>query len=274
MENVKSLCPRGHGEMRAGTIAKTTDFRGESLACQLDCLVCPVCGLIASTVEQTAIAQTILADAYRQKAGLLTGAEIKEYRERLGLSQRQLAEKIHSSKMSIIRWENGAVQKEASDLTLRRVLCPEDNQDEFSGNRPLTLGRIKAVLLEFEKHVPYQLLIPGDKGLYAGKNCWYADLLGYRECRKGMTGATYSVMTHGPQLDNFADLQNEIIKADPASVEPLSERELTIIKRLSALFSRQRDAYDAALQEPAWQEMGKDFGRRISYRIAFRLKAV
>lgn len=271
MDNLKNFCPLGHGAMQEGSITKAIDFRGENLSYQLDCLICPVCALTRSTVEQTAIAQATLADTYRSKVGLLTGGEIKQYRERIGLTQQQLAEKIHSSKMSIIRWENGAVQKEASDLALRTILCPAEPQDEFSGNRQLSLGRIKLVYLEFEKHVPYQLLIHGDKGLYAAKNCWYADLLCYKEWRKGLTGATYAVMPHGPQLDNYADLVDEILKADTTNVEPLSEKEISVIQRLSALFKRQRDAYDAAHAEPAWKEMEKDFGKRISYRVAFRL---
>jgi hypothetical protein len=46
------------------------------------------------------------------------------------------------------------------------------------------------------------------------------------------------------------------VKTDTTSVEPLSERELAMIKRLSALCSRRRDAYDAALRETAWQRDG------------------
>jgi hypothetical protein len=46
------------------------------------------------------------------------------------------------------------------------------------------------------------------------------------------------------------------VKADTTSVEPLFERELAMFKRLSALCSCQRDAYDAALRETAWQRDG------------------
>ena len=273
MENLQNNCPLGHGEMRNGSTTKEIDFRGERISYQLECLICPLCNLTRATVEQTTKAQNAIADAYRQKVGLLTGEEIRHRRVELGLSQQQLADKTRLSKMSIVRWENGVIQKESSDATLREILCPRDIENEYSGNRELSLGRIKQVYREFEKNLPYQLLIPGDKGLFAAKNCWYADLVAYRELGRSMTGATYAIMPYGPQLDNYADLVDEILKADVATVEPLSEKEIEIIQRLAKIFATQRAAYDASHEEPVWNEIKKDLGRHISYKVAYRLTA-
>jgi putative zinc finger/helix-turn-helix YgiT family protein len=271
MEDLRNNCPLGHGEMQEGTATKEIVVRGEKVSYQLDCLICPVCALTRATVEQTAKAQFAIVDTYRKKTGLLTGQEIKQYREKLGLSQQQLADKAQCSKMSIIRWENGVIQKPASDKAIRDILCPAGIEDEFTGNRALSLGRIKLVYEEFKKYVKYELLIPGDRGLFAAKNCWYADLIAYRELGQGMTGASYAVMPYGPQLDNYADLVNEILKVDTAAVQPLSPEEVEIIRRLSEIFKEQRDAYDASHAEPEWKKIEKNFGRRISYRIAFKL---
>ncbi len=273
MDNLKNNCPCGHGEMQEGTVMNEIDFRGETVSYQLECLVCPVCDMTRSTVDQAANAQTAIADAYRKKVGLLTGEEIKQYRETLALSQQQLADKAQCAKMSVVRWENGVIQKPASDKALRDILCPIDPHDEFTGNRELSLGRIKLVYEEFQKQVSYELLIPNDKGLYAAKNCWYADLVAYRELGCGMTGASYAIMPFGPQLDNYADLVDEILRADASKVKPLSTKEIAIIKRLSEFFKRQRDAYDASHAEPEWKKIATNLGRRISYQIAFKLKA-
>jgi putative zinc finger/helix-turn-helix YgiT family protein len=274
MKELKNRCPAGHAEMQMATVTNEVAFRGTEVSYQIEGLVCQECGITRSTVEQTADSQIAIADAYRSKVGLLNGEEIKHYREQLGLSQKQLAEKAQCSKMSIVRWENGVVQKPASDKALRDILCPIESQNEFSGNRDLSLGRIKLVYQQFEKFVPYELLIPGDKGLYAAKNCWYADQIAFRELGHGMTGATYAVMPHGPQLDNYADLIDEILKADTAVVEPLSREEVSIIKRLSKRFSRQRDAYDASHAEPEWKKNEGNWGKRISYQIASKLTAL
>jgi putative zinc finger/helix-turn-helix YgiT family protein len=273
MDNLINNCPRGHGEMREGTTTKEIDIRGERVSYQHECLVCTVCNMTRSTVDQTANAQTAIADAYRKKVGLLTGEEIKQYREALALSQQQLADKAQCAKMSVVRWENGVIQKPASDKALRDILCPRDPHNEFTGNRELSLGRIKLVYEEYKKHVCYELLIPGDKGLFAAKNCWYADLVAYRELGSGMTGASYAIMPFGPQLDNYADLVDEILRADTSKVKPLSTNEIAIIKRLSEIFKRQKDAYDASHAEPEWKKIETNLGRRISYQIAFKLEA-
>lgn len=273
MENLKNDCLCGHGEMQAKIITGEIDIRGERVSYQYECLACPICNMTRSTVGQTANAQVAIADAYRKKVGLLTGEEIKKCRETLSLSQQQLAERAQCAKMSVVRWENGVIQKPASDKALRDILCPGDPQDEFTGNRGFSLGRIKLVYEEFKKWASYELLIPGDKGLFAAKNCWYADLVAYRELGRGMTGASYAIMTFGPQLDNYADLVDEILRADTSKVEPLSTEEIAIIQRLSEIFKRHRDAYDASHSEPEWKKIQKDLGRRISYQIAFKLKA-
>lgn len=273
MENLQNKCPLCHGEMQHETTIHETNFRGVQISCEIDGLVCPACQISRASVEQAAKAQVAIADAYRKRIGLLTGEEIRCRREKLGLSQQQLADKARCSKMSIVRWENGVIQKESSDTVLRRILFPVEVQDEYAGNRELSLGRIKLIYQEYEKHLPYQLLIPGDKGLFAAKHCWYADLVAYRELGKSMTGATYAIMTYGPQLDNYADLVDEILKADTAAVEPLSEAENNIIKRLSQIFPKQRSAYDAAHNEPAWKEIEKHLGKHIAYNIAYRLRA-
>ena len=273
MQAIQINCPYGHGEMHPGVINQETDCRGRTFSYPLDCYICPVCNLTRSTVQQTTAAQIRVADLYRRKVGLLTGTQIKRYRQRLGLSQHQLAAKIRCAKMSIIRWESGSIQKEASDIALRAILCPPDPVNQFTGNRKLSLARIRLVLQEFERHVSYQLLLPGDRGLYATKNCWYGDLVAYRELGKGLTGAGYAVLPLGPQLDNFADLIEVISAADLAEAEPLSAAERAIIKRLAATFPRQKDAFDAALAEPVWQELAGSHGSSISYQTAFKLQA-
>lgn len=54
------------------------------------------------------------------------------------------------------------------------------------------------------------VLIDADNAQAAVIEGLYADQVAYRELGIGMTGATYAVMPHGPQLDNYADLVDEI----------------------------------------------------------------
>ncbi|MFZ5829212.1 MAG: type II TA system antitoxin MqsA family protein [Planctomycetota bacterium] len=61
-----------------------------------------------------------VAQALREKLGLLSGNQIRENREQLGLSQRVLAEHLGVAVETISRWENGALtQTRAMDRYLR-----------------------------------------------------------------------------------------------------------------------------------------------------------
>jgi putative zinc finger/helix-turn-helix YgiT family protein len=61
-----------------------------------------------------------IAQALREKLGLLSGGQIRQNREMLGLSQRRLAEHLGVAVETISRWENGALtQTRAMDRYLR-----------------------------------------------------------------------------------------------------------------------------------------------------------
>jgi DNA-binding transcriptional regulator YiaG len=59
------------------------------------------------------------ADAYRTKHGLLTTKELKQIRQRLGMSFRTFARHLKVSEASPKRWEAGLVQDQAMDQLIR-----------------------------------------------------------------------------------------------------------------------------------------------------------
>ncbi len=63
----------------------------------------------------------ITTETYRQ-LGLLTPEEIRAGRERLGLSQQEMAELLGLGGNSLSRWENGRVYQSRSTDTLLRLL--------------------------------------------------------------------------------------------------------------------------------------------------------
>jgi putative zinc finger/helix-turn-helix YgiT family protein len=72
-------------------------------------------------IEDDAAIWRITVETYRQ-LGLLTPEEIKAGRERLGLSQQELAELLGLGGNSLSRWEKGRVyQSRSSDALLRIV---------------------------------------------------------------------------------------------------------------------------------------------------------
>lgn len=108
------------------------DVKGERIAVdKVEHGICSVCGEtyfsegISSDVQRRAV------DAYKSAHGLLSGAEIRLLRQRLGLSQARFEQLIGAGPKTVVRWENGTVFQNRTADTLMRVLrdYPQVAQD-------------------------------------------------------------------------------------------------------------------------------------------------
>lgn len=272
MRETTMHCPRGHKEMAVKRAEKKMLFRGTHLSVPVEQYVCPECGTEAGTVEQTAMLQKSIADTYRKSAGLLTGKEIVEGRKKLNMTQEDLAKKMSVGIASIKRWEGSKIQSKSMDQALRMALSGQSVGDSCTGNRIISIARIKLVLNELETFLGRKLLKKNDKMLFAAKYLWYADMVAHRETGQSMTGATYAALPLGPQLNNYRDLIDDIIKVDAAAAESLSSEEKKIIARLAMKFPREQMVYAAAHREPAWKNKPK--GAIIPYTDSGELTAL
>jgi putative zinc finger/helix-turn-helix YgiT family protein len=260
--------------MRIKTVTRELMFRGKRVKFRAQHYVCPVCGLEADDLGLAAANQKVLSDAYRATARLLTGEEIIDRRKKLGWTQEDLARAANVGIASIKRWETGQIQTKAMDDVLRRSLSGEVAcADPYTGNRPLSLARIKLVLEGFSRQLGRKLLkSPRDKMLYAAKYLWYADMVAFRETGQSMTGGTYAALPHGPQLNNYSDLVSLISEADEKQADPLSEHDLKIITRIARAFPSDQSIYRAVHNEEAYKS--RKNGELIPYSDTERVKAV
>lgn len=265
-------CPKGHGVMELKRVEKNTTFRGVDISYEADEFICRECKLEAGTVQTAGIVQKLIADAYRLKVGLLTGDEIKSLRKSRRLNQQDLADLMNVGVASIKRWETGLIQSKSMDHALRMQLQCMIQSDNYSGNRELSLPRIKLVAKQFEKLIGKRLLKIHDRFLFLAKYLWYADMLAFRELGRGLTGATYAAITYGPQLNNYNDLVKPIKESDETIAEPLSDEELRIIQRVVDKFPEENAVYDAAHREKVWQEAPT--GSLIPYSCAHELTEI
>jgi len=83
---------------------------------------CPKCGEgMLRMHESRQLSQGAIA-LYREKYGLLSADEIRAIRERLGLTQAELAALLRLGDNTISRWESGRnVQSAAMDMLLRMI---------------------------------------------------------------------------------------------------------------------------------------------------------
>lgn len=246
-------CPNECGEMQVKKLDKNMEFRGVDINCQVEHYLCPECGLEVGTIDQSAVTQRAIADAYREKVDLLSGREIRQERKREGLTQKKLAEQMNVGIASIKRWEGGQIQSKAMDKALRLAFQGQPVGDNCTGNRDLSIPRIKLVLRCFESVLNRVILKKNDRMLYASKYAWYADMVAHRELGQGMTGASYAALPKGPQLNNYRDLVEEIQEADTATAKPLSIDETKIINRISKTFPTNATVFRAAHREIIWK---------------------
>lgn len=247
-------CPNGHGKMVIRREKKRMTFRGVNITVPINQYVCTVCGMEAGTANQTADIQKAISEAYRKTANLLTGKEIVEKRKKLKLTQEALAKRMNVGIASIKRWEGGTIQSKSMDRALRIALGDQRVGDSCTGNRTFSIPRIKLVLKEFESVLGRNILKKNDKMLFAAKYLWYADMVAHRETGESITGSTYAALPYGPQLNNYKDLIDDIIKADESKAEPLGPEEKRIITRIALKFSEERMVYDAAHKEKIWKK--------------------
>jgi len=202
-------CPNEHGRMLLKNKPKEMTFRNKRIKYTARHYVCPECGIEVDDIAMAAENQRKIADAYRKVANLLSSDEIVNGRKKLKWSQEQLARAMNVGIASVKRWETGQIQTKPMDGILRRVLSGNIPVcDLFTGNRTLSLPRIKRVLNRFSELLGRDMLKtdPNDKLLYEAKYVWYADMISYRETGQSMTGGTYARLPQGPQLNNYNEL--------------------------------------------------------------------
>jgi len=266
-------CPNGHGEMTVALLKKTQKFRGKEINYQLESYVCDVCGIEVGTVEQTAATQNAIADTYRKMEGLLSGEEIRAKRTENGWSQKDLARKAGVGIASVKRWENGIIQTRSMNQALKSAFRGDTVGNRYTGNRgSISIQRIKLVLCELERIIGVNLLIPGDKLLFAAKYLWYVDMLAFRENGKSVTGATYAALPYGPQLNNYEALITLIQGADENEAQPLTVEEHRIVSRVAATFPNPRLVYNATHNENVWKK--RNTGDLIPYTAAEELTEI
>lgn len=272
MEKEIQNCPNSHGAMVLRKTEKNMAFRGEDIAFQIESFVCEKCGLEVATIDQTATIQNAAADAYRKKMGLLAGAEIREHREKLNLSQKDLAKRAGVGIASIKRWENGIIQTKPMNAALKAAFQNIKIGNNYTGNRVLSIPRIKLVMKEFEDELGQQFLKEDDMMLFDAKYLWYADMVAYHKLGRSLTGATYAALPHGPQLNNYKELIDSIRKADESTAKPLTPEEKKIILRVALTFPTKQSIIDAAHLEKVWKNKGP--GAIIPYSDSSKLTQI
>jgi putative zinc finger/helix-turn-helix YgiT family protein len=115
----------GQKRMQLATVpyATTIEHDGRAYRVEIPALTVPRCGNCgAISIDDEADRQ--ISAAFRREARLLAPEEIRQGREKLGLTQKQFANLLGVGEATVSRWETGAqIQQRAMDRFLRVCLA-------------------------------------------------------------------------------------------------------------------------------------------------------
>src|SRR6266702_8801679 len=115
----------GQKQMRLATVsyATTVEHDGRAYRVEIPALTVPQCGNCqALSIDDEADRQ--ISAAFRREARLLAPEEIRQGREKLGLTQKEFANLLGIGEATVSRWETGAqIPQRAMDRFLRLCLA-------------------------------------------------------------------------------------------------------------------------------------------------------
>jgi putative zinc finger/helix-turn-helix YgiT family protein len=245
-------CPSCARDTRLTRRARTETFtvKGEAIPVGVDTYQCLECGLQFRDPTFDPLAAALRE--YRRGRGMLQPEEIRDFRTRYGLSQRELSGLLGFGGATLSRYENGALQDEAHDTLLRLIREPASLLALVERDRAALSPEKRAELtarLREEAELAGLVRLIDRRGLYGGPNpfngnrmldltrlanavrllcfgrnlqlgrlnrlLFYADFKHYQGHGQGITGLVYARRASGPAPDGFEIIYQRLVALDP-----------------------------------------------------------
>ncbi len=121
MNDPDNLCPIcGEGHLQPQVSKNLVEYKGQTAELKFHVSLCDACGSEQSNAMQLRANKRAMMAFKKRVDGLLTGAEVRALRERLGLSQAEAARIFGGGPVAFSKYESDDVaQSEAMDKLLR-----------------------------------------------------------------------------------------------------------------------------------------------------------
>ena len=220
---------------------ETFNIRGESIPIQVEYYHCQECGEDFDIPRQDYDPLDQAYREYRQCKGMLQPEAIKQFRQKMGLSQEELSGLLGIGVTTLNRYENGALQSEANDQALSLIMKPdimrqtlerkpdalssqsrEDLMSKLRQSEEDCEGLLQRAINDFGSYMPdiYSGATPFNanklfqaikffcykEGVFITKLMkllFYADFYHYKQHSVSITGTCYAHATFGPVPNNF-----------------------------------------------------------------------
>jgi len=127
-DTARPICPIcGEGYLDTLVGKQTVEYKGSTGELDTKYSVCDACGTEQADATQTRDNKRAMIAFKKKVDGLLSGAEVREIRERLGLSQSKAASIFGGGPVAFSKYENDDVmQSDAMDNLLRLISAKPD----------------------------------------------------------------------------------------------------------------------------------------------------
>lgn len=241
---MRAICPNCERETEIEVVSQEEEIvvRGEPITVHVEFYRCTECGAEFRDPQSPDDPLEEAYRVYRRRRNMLQPEEIRDFRQRHGLTQQELADLLGWGAATLSRYENGALQAEAHDTMLKLVMEPDtlldlidDKPEALSKPRREQLrqalehtvkGREPSFTALYERRfgaygpdeqsgfrplqVPKLLnailfFCDGDEvpKTKLNKLLFYADFKHYKEYSVSITGVQYARLPYGPAPDNY-----------------------------------------------------------------------
>ena len=242
---MRGFCPHCEEmrELRSAPTTRQYDIRGEAIDVEVLVLRCPVCGKDFDSPDPSSDPLEAAYREYRRRRGMVQPDQLRESRASYGLTQKELASLLGCGGATLSRYENGALQDDAHDTSLRLAMDPrnllslaEANPAAVSAEKLDDLfANLKRRILEeegpmrrlyeqrFGSHNPDEysgyrrlsvdklftsiLFFCGEPGIVKtklNKLLFYSDFKHFKDYSVSVTGARYAHLPYGPAPDGYS----------------------------------------------------------------------
>jgi putative zinc finger/helix-turn-helix YgiT family protein len=238
---MNGFCPNCEKESPLEFVRKTEEFnvRGEVIDVEVEFYRCQECGEEFENSKSAIDPYEVAYREYRARKGMLQPEEIRAFRQRRGLTQKEFSDLLGIGIATLNRYENGALQNEAHDRAIKLTMEPRiflklvsDSQGilgdlkkqkiisqlgeekEFAwleitkdifGNysADLNSGYKRFELEKFFEAIKYFCFQDRVFKTKLMKLLFYADFCHFKKYSVSITGARYARLSYGPVPDQF-----------------------------------------------------------------------
>ena len=246
---MKRECPicGSIGEWEKVTNHENFQVRRENIPVEFSILRCPQCQAEFEDLDSDTDPYAMAYEEYRNRKGMIHPNQIKEFRQKYDLTQKELSNLLGFGEITLSRYENGALQDEAHDRLLKFIFEPINLYKTIQEKEYLFLEEKRNSLLPKlveESYINFFEIIDSKQYsiIYSGnmkfnfskiinlikaftstqsifksklfKLMFYTDFKHFKEYGISITGLRYAHLPYGPVPDKYNQLIGIILNVD------------------------------------------------------------